>query len=327
MRGIGPAAVALGTFDGVHLGHQALVASCIRSARAEGLRALAVTFDPHPMEVVAPERAPTLLTTPGRREELIAGLGVDGVVVLRFDSQLRTMEPACFVETVLVRALRSVHVHVGQGFTFGRNAAGTGELLQELGHRYGFRAHIAPLALHDGMPISSSRIRDALLAGDVEVAAAMLGRRYSICGTVVQGEGVGRRLGFATANLRVSPRITVPADGVYATVVRADQLERAGACSIGTRPTFGGRQRVVEVHLLDFDADLYGAELEIAFVRRLRDQVRYERVETLVEQMRADVDATRTATAAASAGGAGSGEPVLKTAAYPPMESDSARAA
>lgn len=295
VRGTVPTAVAVGTFDGVHLGHQALIAACVQTARAEGLRAIAVTFDPHPMEVIAPLRAPTLLTATAQREVLLARLGLDAVVVLPFDAHLRAMEPERFVKEVLLDALHASVVHVGEGFTFGRSAAGTPAVIEKVGCPHGLRVRVQPLADHAGAPISSSRIRNELLAGNVEEAAAMLGRYHSVRGIVVEGEGIGRKLGFATANLRLRQRLTVPGDGVYATQVTGSSLERAGACSIGTRPTFGGRQRVVEVHLLDFDGDLYGAELEVHFVRRLRDQLRYDGVEALVEQMRADVAETRAA--------------------------------
>ena len=292
-RELGPTVVAIGTFDGVHIGHQALLRRTVETARACGMPAVAVTFDRHPMEVVDPRRAPTLLTLLEDKQELLRALGLDALLILSFDERLRSLEPVRFVEAVLVQSLGARHVFVGEGFRFGRGGTGDTQSLEVCGRDWGFEVHVESLVVMAGEPVSSSRIRTAILAGDVEAAAALLGRNYTLRGTVEHGEGIGRKLGFATANLRVDPRLTIPSDGVYATVVGTPAGIRPGAFSIGTRPTFGGKRRVLEVHLLDFRGDLYGATLEVAFVRRLRGQVLYERVEDLMRQMRADVEATR----------------------------------
>lgn len=290
----GPCVAAIGTFDGVHIGHQALLIGAVRSARQAGLDAVAVTFDRHPLELLAPEAAPPYLTTARQKEHILGSLGLDVLTVLPFNEELRDLSPEGFVEGILVKGLKAQRVHVGEGFRFGRHAAGDTETLRVLGERLGFQVHVEPLVTVDGAPVSSSRIRAAVLRGDVRDAARLLGRNFSLVGTVEEGEGIGRKLGFATANLRMESRMLVPADGVYATLVTAPGLIRAGACSIGTRPTFGGQRRLVEVHVLDFDGDLYGCELEVAFVERLRDQVTYRTADELVAQMQRDVEQTRS---------------------------------
>ncbi len=291
---LGPCCVAIGTFDGVHLGHQALVRSAIARARMLGFPAAVLTFDKHPMEVLDPPRAPTLLTTPTQREIMMEGLGVDALVVVAFDEGLRNLSPEEFCQVVLVDGLHAQSVHVGEGFAFGRGRAGTLQVLRLIGSRLGFLVHVEPLVVVDGSPVSSSRVREALLSGEVEAAASMLGRPYALAGTVQRGAGMGRKLGFPTVNLGIPPRQTLPADGVYATVVRGADFQLPGACSIGTRPTVGGEDRVFEVYILDFSGNLYGLQLEVEFLHRLRDQVRYRTLDELVQQMHADVELTRT---------------------------------
>lgn len=293
---LGPSAVAIGTFDGMHLGHQALVQSMLQSARLHGLRSVVLTFDRHPMETLDPSRAPTLLTSQAQKERLIAGMGVEAMVVLPFDAALRDLSPEAFVRAVVVETLKARTVHVGEGFAFGRGRSGTLETLVQLGASCGFSVDVQRLITVAGVPVSSSRVRDALLSGAIEEVTAMLGRPYAVEGVVVGGDALGRKLGFPTVNLETTPRQCLPCDGVYATIVSGEELLRPGACSIGTRPTVGGEHRVLEIHVLDFQGDLYGRNLEAAFVKRLRDQVRFETLDALVRQMEADVEATRSVT-------------------------------
>lgn len=288
-----PTVVAIGAFDGVHLGHQALIKASVADAGTEGSGAVVFTFDRHPLGLIASDRTPKLLTSLERRAALIAEMGVDALVMARFDEALRDMPPQVFVERVLGGALRARSVWVGDGFAFGRGRAGTTSFLRDAGQAHGFRTHVMPTVEHLGEPVSSSRIRGLILAGEVEAALALLGRPHMVSGVVEPGEGLGRQIGFPTANLRVDPSLAIPCDGVYATLVSVDGQRLAGACSIGSRPTVGGSSRVFEVHLLDSEADLYGAVLEVRFLARLRGQVRYGSVAELVAQMRQDVVAVR----------------------------------
>ena len=284
-----PTAVAVGTFDGVHVGHQALIRSAVQTARACLIRSAVLTFDRHPLETLDPARAPRLLDTQDQRERHISELGVDIAVVLPFDEALRSMTPERFIEEVLIGRMQAATVHIGEGFTFGRDRRGTVALLQQMGMRMGYAVSVLPPVMVGDAPASSSRVRAMLEAGDVEGAAEVLGRPFELAGTVVTGDQIGRQLGFPTANLQCQPRQAVPADGVYATAVDVDGTTFAGACSIGNRPTLGGTQRVIEVHLVGFDGDLYGRRLELAFLRRLRAQARYDGNEALVAQIARDV--------------------------------------
>lgn len=285
--------VAIGTFDGVHLGHQALIRTTLERSRALAIPCVALTFDRHPLEVLDPARAPTFLTSTDEKVRLLRSLGVDAVCVLPFDRQLSGMDPQAFAREVLRGLLNARTVCVGDGFRFGRGRSGSTDDLERFGWGVGFEVHIQPLLMVGGEPVSSSRVRELLLSGAVDEAAQLLGRPYALRGVVERGHGMGRKLGFATANLGLPERQTVPADGVYVTYALADTWSGPGACSIGTRPTFDGRRRIVEVHLLDFCGDLYDRTMEVRFLRRLRGQERYAQVEELVQQMREDVRATR----------------------------------
>ena len=285
----GPTAVAIGTFDGVHLGHQALIRSAVQQAHTGLIRSAVLTFDRHPLETLDPRRAPLLLDTPDQRQRHIAALGVDLLLIAPFDDAMRSMEAEDFVTQVLVRGMAASTVHVGQGFVFGRGRRGDADLLRTLGRRMGFTVNVVPAVLVGGFPASSSRARTALEAGDVEGVASLLGRPFELAGTVVAGDRIGRELGYPTANLRCAVRQATPADGVYATTVHLDGVVYAGACSIGTRPSMGGTHRVIEVHLIGFAGDLYGRVIEVAFLRRLRDQQRYDSRDALTAQIARDV--------------------------------------
>jgi riboflavin kinase/FMN adenylyltransferase len=287
-----PCALALGVFDGVHLGHRAILAAAVAGAREARLTAVACTFDPHPLEILNPERAPRPVSTLEERLELFAASGVDGAVVLAFTTALAAVEPEAFVKDVLVDRLRAREVVVGFNHRFGRAARGDARLLEELGARYGFRAHLVPALTVDGVTVSSTEIRAALQRGEVERAARLLGRAYSLPGTVVAGEGRGRTLGFPTANLEVDRPPLVPA-GVYACHARLAGALHPAVVNVGVRPTFGGQTLAVEAHLLDFKGDLYGARMILKFVARLRDERRFPSIEALASQIRDDVVAAR----------------------------------
>jgi riboflavin kinase/FMN adenylyltransferase len=282
-----PRRVAVGTFDGVHLGHREV----IRGADT------VLTFEPHPLSVIAPARAPRLLTTLERKAELVAGLGVEELVVVPFDREFAERSAQRFVDEVLARALRATHVSVGENFRFGHGAKGDPALLRADGR---FETRVAPLLEVDGEVVSSSHIRGLVLGGAVEYADRLLGAPFTITGEVVHGDKRGRELGFPTANLIPAEGYVTPGHGVYACrATTADGRTYAAATNVGVRPMFvTGRGELIEAYLLDFDADIYGTDLRIAFLKRLRGEKRFDSVEALVEQMGRDVDEAREVAAA-----------------------------
>jgi len=292
-RGGPGAVVTVGNFDGVHRGHQALVGEAVAAARAAGSPAVVLTFEPHPARVLAPGQAPTSLMTLEQKAEVLAGLGVDRLAVLPFTREVAETDAEGFARRVLAQALASVRVVVGSDFRFGRGREGDVAALVALGPSLGFAVRAVEPVWHDGAPISSSRVREELARGAVGPAGALLGRPFFVDGRVVRGDGRGRTIGFPTANLEVVNE-TLPSHGVYASRVRTpDGTLRPAVVNLGRRPTFGGETLVLEAHLLDFEADLYGAGLRVAFVERLRDERKFPAREALVEQVRTDVAGTR----------------------------------
>ena len=293
---LGPTAVVIGNFDGVHLGHRHVVNRAKETAAERSLTVVAVTFEPHPMAVLRPEHAPTTLTSLEVRAELLADAGAEALLALPFDRGVASWTPEEFVQRVLVDGLHAAAVVVGANFRFGYRAAGDVATLRESGERHGFTAEGIPL---DGGPQvwSSTYVRMSLAAGDVAGAAEALGRPYAVRGVVVRGDQRGRELGFPTANVPTGAMTAVPPDGVYAgRLRRLDTGETyPAAISVGTNPTFDGvRDRRVESYVLDrTDLDLYGVEVEISFVERLRGMVAFSSVDELVVQMTADVDRAR----------------------------------
>ncbi len=289
-----PTAITIGNFDGVHRGHQALLAATREAA--DGLATVAITFDPHPVSVFAPDRAPKRLTTLERRIELLHQHGADHVRVLDFTPEMAAWSPQEFVDAVVLDQCSARAVVVGAGFRYGSRAAGTVETLTESGEQAGFTVTDLSLA-GDSEAFSSTRVREAVASGDIEQAAAILARPHEVEGIVIQGDRRGRELGFPTANVPVDESCAVPPDGVYATrVLLPDGSHVPAATSIGTNPTFEGvAGRRVESYVLDRDdLDLYGQRLRVEFVAHLRDMVAFGSLDELVDQMHRDVSKART---------------------------------
>ncbi len=288
------AAVTVGNFDGVHRGHQTLVAQAVARARESGGEAVVLTFEPHPARVLRPERAPAALSTLDQKEELLDGLGVDRLAVLPFDREVAALSPEDFARDVLAGALGARHVVVGASFRFGRRREGDAHRLAELGRALGFSVSALPPVLERGGPVSSSRVREELARGDLRAARDLLGRPYFVDASVVRGDGRGRTLGVPTANLEPENEV-LPARGVYAGRCRTPGGGfHAAVVNLGERPTFGGGRVTVEAHLLDFDGDLYGARVRLEFHARLRDEERFAGTEALVARIREDVERART---------------------------------
>lgn len=287
-----PVVVALGTFDGVHLGHRAILQMAVQRGGALGMPAVACTFDPHPAEVLQPGRAPLPITTLGERLDLIAETGLDGTLVIHFTPETAATEPEAFVADVLVARLRAREVVVGFNHRFGRGARGRAELLSKLGEALGFVTHVVPPYTIGGVTVSSSVIRATLGGGDVQEAARLLGRPYTITGDVVRGAGRGRQLGFPTANL-VPERPLLVGSGVYACRAELGGRAHHAVVNVGVRPTFDETALAIEAHVLDFTENLYGRRLRLAFLNRLRDEQRFSSVDALRAQIAADVERAR----------------------------------
>jgi riboflavin kinase / FMN adenylyltransferase len=290
-------AVTIGTFDGVHLGHRSLIARTISEAQERGTRSCVVTWDRHPLMTLRPEAAPRLLSTPQRKLELLETTGIDHIAVLPFTDELSHLSPEDFVDQVLVSGLNAKAIFVGEGWRFGHKRAGDMDLLQKLGAANGFEASPVDLAGEDGDAVSSSRIREAVAAGHMNVARRLLGRPFDIDGVVVGGDKRGAGLGFPTANIECDPHLAYPARGVYAGRARVQDSWFPAAINVGVNPTFGGDPEVtpvrVEAFILDFEGDLYNRTLRVEFHQRLRDEIRFASVDDLIAKMREDVQNTR----------------------------------
>jgi len=294
-------AITIGAFDGVHRGHRQVIATLRSLAAERSLRTVVVTFDRHPASIVRPDSAPLLLTDLDQKLELLAECGVDATFVVCFDEQRAQESAADFVANDLVGVLNAKLITVGSDFHFGNKRAGNVSLLTEMGSDLGFVTLAHDLVDLDGRPssesVSSTRIRAALRDGELEAANAMLGRPHEVRGVVGHGDGRARDLGFRTANLAIPESVCLPADGIYAGWCRTpDGRNRACAISLGRRPTFYefADTSLLEAHLIDFDGDLYGEELAVQFVAHLRDELKFDSVDALIDQMGKDVDRCRT---------------------------------
>jgi riboflavin kinase/FMN adenylyltransferase len=292
----GPRVATVGFFDGVHLGHRRVLRTVVDRASERGARSVAVTFDRHPREVLAPGSEPRLLTSVERKAELIAATGIDELVVLAFDRDFSLMPAEDFVRDVLADGVHAVHVAMGANFTFGFRALGTMGTLPVLGAPFGLEVETVGLVEIDGRIVSSTSIREALASGDLAWPDEALGRRFVLDGEVVTGHGRGRGLGYPTANLRTWPRLLLPGPGIYAGVAEHRGRRYRTALDVGTNPTFGVEPLHVEAFLLDFEGpDLPGEPLAIEFWERLRDEERYDALESLVDAIADDVARTRKA--------------------------------
>lgn len=293
----GPCVVTIGNFDGVHLGHRYVIA-CARelagSIGAGELPVVAVTFDPHPLSVIAPEHAPQSLTSLETRITLLKNCGIDRVYVLAFSVEMSAWTPEEFVQRIIVDQIHAAGVVVGENFRFGHKAAGDCDFLRDAGGRFGFVVEAVSLR-GEGPPWSSTLVRESLANGNVEQAAVVLGRPHEVAGVVVKGDQRGTELGFPTANIPAPDGLVVPADGVYAGWFSHDGIEpMPAAISVGSNPTFDGVERRIESYVLDRDdLDLYGKVVTVGFVAKIRDQVKFDGVGALVESVRDDVAQTR----------------------------------
>lgn len=293
----GPRAVTIGNFDGVHAGHRRLLVFARERAASMGLGLAVLTFEPHPSRLLRRDVPPMRLASPKRKLELLDDLGVGTVLAQRFDRAFASLEPEAFARDVIADAMAARLVAVGENFRFGPARVGDVDLLRRFGEETGFQVAALEMVTSDGKGVSSSRIRDLLLAGDVELAARLLGRPHEIVGHVVEGAGEGAGLGFPTINLGGIETL-VPGPGIYAGRVEIGGDTFAAAAYIGDRPTLG-HGATVEAHLLDFDGDLYGKEATLRPTAKIRDEIRFERVADLKKQMARDVEAVRRALEAA----------------------------
>ncbi len=279
--------VTIGNFDGVHLGHRALVDAARTIADGEQLPVRAMFFDPHPAAFFRPDSRPPLLTPLPRRRALLLGAGADEVDIRVFDEAFAEQSAEEFATAILAEDAKASAVVVGPDFRFGKDREGDLPTLETLGERLGFRVHVVDPVERDGEVVSSTRVRGCLADGDVEGARALLGRYHDVVSEVVHGDHRGRTIGFPTANLGIAKKLAVPKDGVYAVVASVDGVLVPAVANIGVRPTFGAG-RSVEVHLLDWEGDLYGRELPVAFVARIRGEVKFDGVDALVAQIGRD---------------------------------------
>jgi len=293
-EGFGPCALTIGNFDGVHLGHRRILSVTIERARAEGLQAVALTFDPHPLKLVAPERAPKLLTAPEQRLRRFDELGVDASVTAEFTPELAAFEPSQFVEKILIDKLHVAWVIVGRNFRFGRRSSGDIDTLKELGQKLGFRIEAVEPVRAGGEVVSSTRIRRIIREGRVQAVRRLLGDCFRLEGLVVAGRGVGSKHTAPTLNLRPDTML-LPADGVYVTSTRETSGSRGwtSVTNVGVRPTFGESERTIETYLLDGFDGRTPDRIELTFHRRLRDETRFETAAELSRQIQADAERAR----------------------------------
>ena len=290
----GPLFTAIGVFDGVHLGHQEVISTSARHAREAGGTPVVVTFDPHPAKILRPGKGPHLLTATQHKIALIRDLGVEHLLVIHFDRQFANTPPEEFVRQLVEHAKPLRQICVGHEWAFGKDRAGNLALLQQLGVQHGFEViGIKPVAVN-GTVVSSTAIRQAVECGDFAAAAAMLGREYTILGTVKRGAQLGRKLGFPTANLSAHSE-QFPPDGVYVAEAMLDGTQFRGVANLGCRPTVSGgkAERLLELHLFDLDRDIYGQDVEVRFARYLRSEEKFESVEALAAQIARDVEEAR----------------------------------
>jgi riboflavin kinase/FMN adenylyltransferase len=286
----GPSVITIGAFDGIHTGHRRILSDVVLLAGGLGVKGVAVTFQPHPMSVIQPPEAPSLLTSMEEKVKLIEEVGLDETVILGFTPNLAHRSAEWFVEKVLLDRLNMKRLVIGYDFRFGRAREGDASYLETLGERAGFGVDIVPPVSYLGHPVSSTRVRTALVRGDVRSVKKMLGREYSFTGRVVRGEGRGKTLDYPTANLEpIDPRKMLPSRGIYAVRVRTGAGQAPGALYVGTKPTYGGGPESVEVHIMGARRNLYGKKLGVAFVQRIRDDMRFDSEAALKKAIGRDI--------------------------------------
>jgi riboflavin kinase/FMN adenylyltransferase len=286
---IGPAVIAIGVFDGVHIGHRQLIADTIAFAREKRCASCVLTFDRDPDQVVTPLNAAPQLTSLAEKLRLISAVGPDAILVVPFDEWLASLPPDDFCIDVLLDAAEPLACVVGYDFRFGTKASGDADTLRALGSLHGFQVVTHPLVHHDGAPVTSTRIRALVAAGEVEQAATLLGRNHRLEGVVERGKGLGRTIGVPTANLRIGAEFALPAPGVYAGYATARGERHPAAISVGVPPMFPDATSALEAHLIGFDGDLYDTTVIVEFAHRLRDQRTFASTEALAEAMKADI--------------------------------------
>jgi len=280
--------VTLGNFDGIHRGHQALIGGAVADARRMGIASVVLTFEPHPVKILAPERAPKMLLAHKDKMELLRLLGVDVVVIQTFDLAFAALSAEAFVRDIVVDRLKAAKIWVGQGFRFGQGRRGTVEDLVRWGAGLDFQVATVDPILIEGAPVSSSRIRQLVTEGRVDEVEALLGRYHFVSGRVVSGHRRGQELGFPTANISSRTEV-LPADGIYATLFSLSERKLFSVSSVGLNPTFGAGPRTVESYILNFHEDIYGAQVKLAFVKRLREEKKFDSVPALTAQIHQDV--------------------------------------
>ncbi|WP_411827951.1 bifunctional riboflavin kinase/FAD synthetase [Luteolibacter sp. AS25] len=285
----GPLHLALGVFDGIHVGHQVVIDRAVSAAREQGGRAFVVTFSPHPIRVIAPGKAPkSLLATLDEKAEVVKALGVDGLLVICFDAEFAKMTAEAFVSKLTAGNIATVSV--GEDWRFGSKRLGDVEMLRQAGKVHGFNLEAVPPVMWDGERISSTRIRQAIRDGNFSAAESMLGRPYEVTGKVIEGRRLGRQIGFPTANLSLGD-LQIPQDGVWAVTVDG---KMKGIANLGMRPTVGGSEKLLEVHLFDFSGDLYGKTIRVRFDRYIRAEQKFASVDDLKQQIGRDVISARS---------------------------------
>ena len=280
--------VTFGVFDGIHIGHQAVIDTLLKRAAQDELMSILVGFYPHPLAFLAPERCPPVLTPLSKRVEILQQFSIDEIIMLSFDAQIASMSPEFFVERVLLEKCRARHVVVGYACQFGKDRAGNAERLKVLSQKYPFDVSIVPPTEINGAPVHSTRIREALARGDLKWSEELLGRPYSLVGNVVHGDSRGRKIGFPTANIDLQNQVCPP-NGVYAIRARLEERLLDGVLNIGMRPTFNGEDVQVEGHFFDFDEIIYGEPIEIFFVEKIRSERKFPSPEILIQQIQRDI--------------------------------------
>lgn len=284
----GGACLSIGMFDGVHRGHQMLIENVLLRAAAIGARSMVLTFRNHPLSLLAPAFAPKLINSPEEKAALIESFGVDVCAIIEFDRAFASITAGEFIDEILLRRCNTRAIICGEDFRFGANGEGDIEMLRRRAETGDFALHVCPAMMDDGAPIRSSRIRSLLAEGRLEAVNAMLGHAFVLSGRVVQGDQRGRKLGFPTANLEVPAWRLIPGMGIYAVRARVGDRQWGAMLNIGTRPTFDGRTLSIEAYLFDFEGELYGLDMSLSFVARVRDERRFESAEALIAQMQND---------------------------------------